>query len=158
MLSATQWIYLVSFTLYSLVDLRTRCVPAIEAFFIAAALLAAQMNPLNTILVVMAVAWGLRPWPNWIIWLLLLSPANWPVLLMGFGVRQSVVGKADLLAAGALACVFPWPALVLSFIGLELWRRWWVTRQSGPVPALPGMMLGLGVYVVLQSGIVMCIG
>lgn len=148
MLTATQIIYLASFTLFSLVDLRTRCVPAIEAFFIAAALLAAPLNPLNTILVVMAIAWGLRSWPNWIIWLLLLNPANWPVLLTGFGVRQGVIGKADLLAAGALACVFPWPAITLSFVGLELWRRWWVRRQVGAVPALPGMMLGLGAYLL----------
>ena len=101
MLTTSELIYAVSFTLYSISDLRYRVAPAIEVFFIAAALLTAPTNPLNTILVVMAVAWALRGWPNWIVWLLILNPANWLVLLIGYGVRQKVIGKADLLAAGA---------------------------------------------------------
>ena len=151
MLTAPELIYAISFTLYSIIDLRYRVAPAIEVFFIAAALLTAPAHPLNTILVVMAVAWGLRGWPNWIVWLLILNPANWLVLLIGYGVRQKVIGKADLLAAGALACVFPWPAGAMSLIGVELWRRFWIRRHTGPVPALPGMMLGLGGYILITA-------
>lgn len=149
MLSVTEIVYAGAFTFYSILDLRYRIVPAIEIFFFAGALLMASVNPLNTILVVMAVAWGLRNWPNWVLWLLVLNPANWLVLITGYGVRNRVIGKVDLLAAGALACVFPWQAVVLSFLGLEIWRQFWKRRQSGAMPALPGMMLGLGAYILL---------
>ncbi|MFH1632821.1 MAG: hypothetical protein ABIG63_02270, partial [Chloroflexota bacterium] len=89
-------------------------------------------------------------WPGFLVWPLLFVPSAWPVLLTGYGVRAGVIGRADLLAAGALAVLFPWPALIFSFVGLELWRRWWTSRRAGLVPALPGMFLGLLVYLLGQ--------
>ena len=141
-----------AFSLLSLADLRYRTVPAIEVFFLGALLLAVPINPVNSLLVVLAVAWGwVRSWPGFLVWPLLFAPSAWPVLLTGYGVRAGVIGRADLLAAGALAVLFPWPALVFSFVGLELWRRWWTSRRAGMVPALPGMLLGLLIYVVGQA-------
>ena len=70
--------------------------------------------------------------------------------LVGSGTRQGLLGRADLLAAARLACLFPWPALVLALAGLEAWRRFWVPRQDGPVPALPGLLLGILAYLGLR--------
>ena len=138
-----------AFALLSLADLRYRTVPAIEVFFLGVLLLAIPANPINSFLVVLAVFWGLiRSWPGVLVWPMLFVPSAWPVLLIGYGVRVGVVGRADLLAAGALAVLFPWPALIFSFVGLELWRRWWTSRRAGLVPALPGMFLGLSVYLL----------
>ena len=68
-------------------------------------------------------------------------------MLAGYGVRVGVVGRGDLPAAGALACLFPWSAPVLAFLGVETWRRLWVRLGlPGPLPALPGMLMGLAVY------------
>ena len=152
MITAIEALTLISFTLFSLADLRFRTVPLIGAFFLASALLTAPTNPLNSLLVVLAVGWGLiQSWPGKVALALALYPPNWLILLTGFGVRRDLIGKADLLAAGSLACLFPWPALVLAFISLELWRRGWVRRRPGPVPALPGMLLGVVFYIILRT-------
>ena len=140
-----------AFSLLSLADLRYRTAPAIEVFFLGALLLGTPANPINSVMIVLAVAWGwVNSWPGFLVWPLLFIPSAWPVLLMGYGVRAGVIGRADLLAEGALAVLFPWPALILSFVGLELWRRWWTSRRAGLVPALPGMLLGLLVYLLGQ--------
>ena len=39
-------------------------------------------------------------------------------------------------------------AILLALIGLELWRRFWIRRNAGVVPALPGMFIGLLIYVI----------
>ena len=150
MISTTEFLTILSFTLFSLADLHFRTAPLIEAFFLASVILTAPTNPLNVLLVVLAVGWGLiESWPGKIALVLALYPPNWLILLTGFGVRRDLVGRADLLAAGSLACLFPWPALVLAFVSLELWRRGWARRHSGPVPALPGMLLGIAFYIVI---------
>ena len=140
-----------AFALLSLADLRYRTVPAIEVFFLGAFVLSTPTSPVNSFLILLAVVWGLvRSWPGILVWPLLFVPSAWPVLLTGYGVRVGVIGRADLLAAGALAVLFPWSALIFAFVGLELWRRWWTSRHSGMVPALPGMFLGLSVYLLGQ--------
>jgi len=65
------------------------------------------------------------------------------VLFTGYGYRKGIIGRADLLAISGLACLFPLPAVLLSLLGLELWRRLWIRRQVGSIPALPGLLLGL---------------
>ena len=150
MISATEFLAILSFTLFSLADLRFRTAPLIRAFLGASALLTAAANPLHALLVALVVGWGwVQSWPGKMA--LALYPPNWPILLMGFGVRRDLIGKADLLAAGSLACLFPWPALALAFVSLELWRRGWAHRHPGPVPALPGMLLGVVLYIILRT-------
>jgi hypothetical protein len=153
--NTTHLIFIAIFLLLSVADLRYRVVPAIEFVFLGAIFISAPDNPWTVSAVVLAVAWGwLRIWPNIIVLPLLFYPGAWPVLLTGSGVRQGMVGRGDLLAAGSLALVFPWPALILSLIGLEFWRRWWVKRKTSQwrpghylsVPALPGMLIGICVY------------
>jgi hypothetical protein len=146
-----EYFAVTALTLFSLSDLRTRLAPGIEWFFLGAVLIAAPANPLATGLAVLAVAWSLLPGlPGWLALPLLFLPSTWPVLLTGFGVRQGVVGRADLMAIAGLACLFPWPALVLAILSLEAWRRVWRIRQGGPVPAIPGMLLGILVYLLFK--------
>jgi len=148
---STEIFVTIAFVLFSLADLRYRDVPGIEVFFFSAVLLGVISNPWGVAAVVFSVAWAwMRSWPVSLIWASLFNPAAWPVLLTAFGVRRGVVGGADLWAIGGLACLFPWPAVILSLAGVELWRRWWQRRHPGPVPALPGMLLGLLVYLCGQ--------
>lgn len=150
-LALPEYFAVTALALFSFADLRTRMVPGIELFFLASILISAPANPLATVLVVAAFAWGwLKAIPGWLVLPLLCLPAVWPVLLAGFGVRRGLVGRADLLAIAGLACLFPWPALVLSMLGLEVWRRFWCRRRGGPVPALPGLLLGLLGYLLLR--------
>jgi len=148
---------LASLGIFSLADLHYRTVPAAEVFFLGSVLLALRgSNPATTNaqltigIIVLAVAWGILRWPGWTAWPLLLYPPAWIVLLAGFGVRQGVIGKSDLLVLGGLACLFPWPAIVLVLLGVEAWRRWMRRRgKSGLLPAIPGMFFGVAAYVLL---------
>jgi hypothetical protein len=150
-LALPEYFAVTALTLFSVADLRTRLVPGIEAFFLGAILIAAPTQPLPTLLVVLAFAWGwLSSIPGGLVLPLLFLPSTWPVLLTGFGVRQGMVGRADLLAIAGLACLFPWPALVLAMLGLEVWRRFWRSRQGGPVPAIPGLLLGILAYLLVK--------
>lgn len=142
---------IVAFVLFSLADLRYRVVPGIQVFFFGAVVLSVFSNPLSVAAIVLVVAWGSRSLHPFLVWPTLLNPIAWPVLLTGFGVRHGVIGKADLLAIGGIACIFPWQAVVLSMLGVEVWRRWWVRYGNGPVPALPGMLLGLTVHLSTKS-------
>jgi hypothetical protein len=162
--NTTHLIFIAIFLLLSLADLRYRVVPGIEFVFLGAVFIAAPSNPWTVLAVVLAVAWGWLPvyrfssrriWPNIIVLPLLFYPGAWPVLLIGSGVRLGMVGRGDLLAAGSLALVFPWPASVFSLIGLAIWRRWWVKRKGkmripgyySSVPALPGLLMGICLYI-----------
>jgi len=168
-MNPTHLIFLIIFLLLSLADLRYRVVPGVEYVFMGAVLIAAPTNPWGVCAVVLAVAWGGLPvhqtsgrqvsWPNTLVLPLLFYPGAWPVLLTGSGVRKGLVGRGDLLAAGSLALVFPWPALILVLIGLEVWRRWWVrqsvrmvaTSSCTSLPALPGMCLGIILYFGIEA-------
>jgi len=140
---------LISLMLFSLADLRYRSAPAIELFFFAAVLLAVPMvNPLHLAIVVLIVGWGyIQKFPRWLAVIMLFYPPLWPLALVAFGVRKGMIGRLDLLAMGAIASLFAWPALILSLLGMEFWRRWWVRKgKLGPVPALPGMAVGVAIF------------
>ena len=142
---------LVSFSLFSYADLRYRLVPGIEVFLFGTILLTFPATPIQTGIVLLACLWGVfRNLSGWFAIPLLFYPPVWPVLFTGYGYRKSIIGRADLLAISGLACLFPLPAVLLSLLGLELWRRLWVRRQHGDIPALPGLLLGLIVYLLLR--------
>ena len=150
-MTITETFALVSFSLFSYADLRCRLVPGIEVFLFGTILLTFPATPIQTGIVLLACLWGIfRNLSGWFAIPLLFYPPVWPVLFTGYGYRKGIIGRADLLAISGLACLFPFPAVLLSLLGLELWRRLWVRRQHGDIPALPGLLLGLIVYLLLR--------
>ncbi|MCQ3935728.1 MAG: hypothetical protein DPW18_01650 [Chloroflexi bacterium] len=150
-MTLTESFALASFTLFSLADLRYRLVPGIELFFLGTILLTLPATPIQTGIVLLACGWGLfRNISGWFALPLLFFPPTWPVLLTGYGYRKGLIGRADLLAISGLACLFPLPAVILSLLGLEVWRRIWIRRQTGSIPALPGMLLGLLLFLLFR--------
>ena len=142
---------LLSFTLFSIADLKYRLVPGIELFFLGAILLTLPSTSLQAGVILLACAWGVfRTVSGWFTLPLLFFPPAWPVLLTGYGYRKGLIGRADLLAISGLACLFPLPAVLLALLGLELWRRFWIRRKTGLIPALPGLLLGLLAYLFLR--------
>jgi len=150
-MTLTETFALVSFSLFSYADLRYRLVPGIEVFLLGTIILTLPITPLQTGIVTLACLWSIfRNLSGWFAIPLLFYPPVWPVLLTGYGYRKGIIGRADLLAVSGLACLFPLPAVLLSLLGLEIWRRFWIHRQSGSIPALPGMLLGLVTHLVVQ--------
>jgi hypothetical protein len=150
-MTLTETFAFVSFSLFSYADLRYRLVPGIEVFLFGTILLTLPVTPIQTGTVILACAWSiLRNLSGWFAVPLLFYPPVWPVLLTGYGYRKGIIGRADVLAISGLACLFPMPAVLLSLLGLEVWRRVWVRRQSGSIPALPGMLLGLVIYFLVR--------
>jgi hypothetical protein len=150
-MTLTETFALVSFSLFSYADLRYRLVPGIEIFLFGTILLTFPVAPIQTGIVLLACGWSIFPnRSGWWALPMLFYPPVWPVLLTGYGYRKGILGRADLLAICGLACLLPLPAVLLSLLGLELWRRFWVQRQNCPIPALPGMLFGLLVYVTAR--------
>ena len=150
-MTLTETFALVSFSLFSYADLRYRLVPGIEVFLLGTILLTLPITPLQTGIVLLACLWGIfRNLSGWFAIPMLFYPPVWPVLLTGYGYRKAIIGRADLLAISGLACLFPLPAVLLSLFGLEVWRRFWVRRQHGDIPALPGLLIGLIAYLLLR--------
>lgn len=142
---------LTSFALFSLADLRTRLVPGIEWFFAGAILLTLPLSPTQTGLIVLATGWGiLHSWNNLLVFPLFFFPPAWPVLLTGYGYRRALLGRADLFAVAGLACLLPLSGVLSALLGLEIWRRFWVRTRHSPIPALPGLLLGLLPYLSLR--------
>jgi hypothetical protein len=145
--------WLLAFALFSFADLRYRLVPAIEIFFLASLFISASGSLLQVLAIALAVAWGIfASFPGFLVIPALFFPPAWILLLTGFGVRRGLIGRADLLALAGIASLFPWTAVVLSVLGVELWRRWWRKLYPSDVlsPALPGMLLGLSVFSLAQ--------
>ncbi len=150
MLTLNETFALGSLALFSLADLRYRLVPGVELFFLGALLLGWSAAPLQAGIILIACIWGLfRNWPGWLSLLLLFALPAWPVLLAAYGYRKGLIGRADLLAIGGLACLLPLPAVLLSLAGLEVWRKFWACRLKGSIPALPGLLLGIVTHIVL---------
>lgn len=154
-MTVVQAVSLVSFAVFSLVDLRTRLVPFIEVFFGIAAYLAFPDNRLHVTIIILAVIWGIyRRIPSHFLLPFLLYPPSWPTLVVGFGVRNKMIGQGDLFSLAIIGLLFPFPAVILSILGFELWRRWWISRGNcGLMPAVPGLFLGLSAYSVIQIAI-----
>ena len=151
-MTSVQAISLFSFAMLSLVDLRIRVVPLIEVFFGTAVFLAFPDAPLHVTVLILAVIWGIfRRIPSRFLLPFLFYPPSWPTLIVGFGVRKHMIGQADLFALAIVGVLFPFPAMIMSLLSFEVWRRWWVRRGNcGLVPALPGLFLGLAAYSVGQ--------
>ncbi|MBV6390979.1 MAG: hypothetical protein KPEEDBHJ_00183 [Anaerolineales bacterium] len=151
-MTLTETFALISFSLFSYADLRYRLVPGVEVFLFGTLLLTLPNSPFQTGVVLLACLWGIvHRLSGWFAVPLLFYPPAWPVLMTGYGYRKGIIGRADLIAISGLACLFPLPAVLLALFGLELWRRFWVRRQAGSIPALPGMFVGLLIYIVVGN-------
>ncbi len=140
---------LLAFLVWSATDLRYRTAPGVEFLFVVALSLTLVEYPLRAGVLSLAVAPSLLPdWPKFLVYVPALYPPAWPVLAVGYGVRRMVFGRADMFALAGIACVYPWYTMALALVGMAVWGRWWIARKvaSGPVPFIPGMMLGLWVY------------
>lgn len=145
----------ITFALFSIVDLRSRFVPFIDIFFVLTGIYVFADTPWHVLTLAIAVIWGnFQRIPARLALPLVFYPLAWPILLVGFGVRRKMIGKADLFAVGIIGVLFPISAVVAALLGFEFWRRWWVQRgNSGFIPAIPGMFLGLAAHSVIQVGI-----
>lgn len=151
-MTLTETFALVSFSIFSYADLRYRLVPGIEIFLFGTILLTFPATPVQTGIILFACVWGIfRRLSGWFTVPLLFYPPAWPVLVTGYGYRKGILGRADLLAICGLACLFPFHAVLFALLGLEVWRRFWVNRQTGNIPALPGMFFGFLTYLVFKS-------
>ena len=144
-----------AFALFSVVDLRSRFIPLIDAFFLLAGMYVFADAPWHVLAVAICVTWGsFQRIPARLAFPLVFYPLAWPILLVGFGVRRKMVGRADLFAIGTIGFLFPISAVVAALIGFEFWRRWWIRRGNGEyVPAVPGMFLGLSAHSVVHWAI-----
>jgi hypothetical protein len=150
-MTLTEVLVFLSLGLFSYADLRYRLVPGIEFFLLGAVLLSFPSAPLRTSIILMACAWGIfQAIPKIAGLLFLFYLPAWPVLLIGYGYRKGVLGQADLLVISGLACLFPFHAILLVLLGLEVWRRVWARKQAGVVPALPGILSGLALFMLLR--------
>lgn len=150
-MTQTEGLILLSLGLFSYADLRYRLAPGIEFFLLGMVLLAFPSDPLRTSIILLACAWGvIQSIPKAAGLAFLLYPPAWPVLLIGFGYRKGVLGRADLLAVAGLACLFPFYGMLLVLLGLEVWRRIWVRKQERAMPAIPGILFGLTLFVLLR--------
>lgn len=142
-----------AFALFAIVDLRSRCIPFIDIFFVLTGLYIFPDKPWQVIALAVLVIWGLsRRLPLWLAFPFFLYPNGWPTLLVGFGVRKQMIGKADLFAIGIIALLFPVAAMITALFGFSFWRSWWLRRgNSGFVPAIPGLFFGLAIYSIVWS-------
>lgn len=151
LLAAPHALYaLIALAYFSLTDLRDRTAPGIEFFFGGAALLGLLENPLRVGVVLLAVIGVLRSRRPLAMMALLVSPSTWVVGLVGYFYRKKAVGGADWLALAGIACLFPWNVPIFVVMGMALWRVVWQGR--GPIPALPGIWLGVLVALLLFRG------
>ena len=89
-------------------------------------------TPWHVLTLAIAVIWGnFQRIPARLALPLVFYPLAWPILLVGFGVRRKMIGKADLFAVGIIGVLFPISAVVAALLGFEFWRRWWVGRRIG---------------------------
>ena len=91
--------------------------------------------------VVLALLWAYRYIPGWSLVLLVVYPPVWPLVILGAGMREAIVGDGDLLTAATVSFLSPWAALG-SLVGLLLFWRLQKRRRALWYPAIPGVLMG----------------
>lgn len=138
------------YALLGLIDLRHWSVKIAPFFFWGAAIYSFTQNPFYAAVIVMAVGWGMWRWPNYLLLLVLFTPAAWPVLLYGHTYNAKLSGPHDLLIVASIALVYSWPAVVAAILGVEVWRRWfrWRFPLYAKFPGIAGQFIGLTGYIL----------
>ena len=152
-MSFIQAFSIFAFALFSIVDLRSRFIPFIDLYFALTGLWVFPDKPWYVIVLVIIVIWGLsHRFPVWFALPFVFYPIVWPLLLVSYGVRKQMIGKADLFALGIIGLLFPAAAVIIALFGISFWRKWWVRRgNTGFVPAIPGLFFGLAIYSMVWS-------
>jgi|GEM_PF-633742 len=150
-------IYYLIFALFCVVDMKHSSVVIMRVYFVGALFLGLWLHPIQAISVGLAVGWGMIGWMNFLLPILLFSPYAWPVLFYSYASRTSrLMGGTDILALASIGCIFTWPAMVASVLGLEAWRRWWRYRYplDAYCPGYPGLFAGVSLYLI--ANLVLC--
>jgi hypothetical protein len=140
------YLILAGMLIFSIADIKYRVIPAIEVVFFGVVLLVVRDRDLLHVgIVVLSVLSGVLPRvPKILSMALLFFPYAWPTLLFGVGVRNTIVGRADLYAVGIVSLLFTQDIVIASIIVAWLWIKWWGRKWSQrAVPLVPGMSLGV---------------
>ena len=89
----------------------------------------------------LALGWTYRRLPALVLLLLAAYPPAWPLVVLGAGKREEIVGEGDLLAVAALFLVSPWAGWA-GFAGLVVFWRLSKRRSTLWGPAIPGVLVG----------------
>ena len=137
-MTLTESFALVSFTLFSFADLRYRLVPGIEIFLFGTILLTLPVTPIQTAIILWLVPGDyseIFQAGSLCLFCFIHLPGRFCSLAMG--IARGLLGALICLQSAAL----PVSSLCLLFffpcLGLEVWRRIWIRRQSrfDPSPA-----------------------
>ena len=93
------------------------------------------------VFVILALLWAYRYLPGPLLLLMVVYPPTWPLVILGAGKREAVIGEGDLLAVAAVSLVSPWAGLG-SLVGLLLFWKLLKQRRALWYPAIPGILMG----------------
>ena len=91
--------------------------------------------------VIVALLWAYRRLPVFVLLPLILVPPIWPLVILGAGRREGMLGEGDLMATAALSLLSPWAGWG-SVVGLVLFWGVLKKRQALWMPAIPGILMG----------------
>ena len=140
-------------------DWKYRVVPGCEVFFAGAVLLAVLCRSQSLLALgagLLAVAYGALRMPAPFALPLLLWPPSWPTLLIGYGVRKEILGRADLFTIAGISALYPVDVALAALVGTALWIRFWPRQPHGHdplplIPLLPGMVIGAGLALICRA-------
>ena len=91
--------------------------------------------------VILALGWAYQYLPGPSLLLLAVYPLTWPLIILGAGKREGMIGEGDLMAAATVSLVSPWAGWG-GLIGLVLF--WAMLRRGRALwmPAIPGILMG----------------
>ena len=91
--------------------------------------------------VILALGWVYQYLPGLFLLLLVVCPPTWPMIVLGAGRREGMIGEADLLAVATISLISPWAGWG-GLVGLVLF--WGVLRERSALwmPAIPGILIG----------------
>lgn len=135
----------------ALSDLRWRTAPAAMLFCVAGVVLGFPQNPGRVVAALLLLLWGLGLGTRWAAYLFLVHPTTLLLMPWGYAARKHTIEFDDLFVLTGLAAALSWPALLLSVLGIEVWRNWWRWRWPAEqrMPMVPGVALGCCVYLLV---------
>ena len=149
-----EYLFFLAISVLSLRDIRSYVAPGAWLLGMGGLILGLYVNPFRTLIISALVLWVLLEGrPAWLL-LFLLHPVTFLLTPIAYGVLADQVGIGDLLVLVSIAALFPWFALLFAVLGMQLWMDWWkLAYRSGPVPLLPGIGFGFGLWLVLLASV-----